>query len=349
MKVIIPCCGSSSRFPDLPPKWMLPDHAGRPMIREAVSKIPVSASDIIVVILQEHEDRFQAVRGLKLAFGPEVQVVILGERTRSQSETVMKALEATGLDEPFLVKDSDNCFRVDVPNQAENYVCYDSLNNHSLINPRNKSYLQLNAQGSILNIKEKMVISDTFSVGGYYFTDPALFRQVYDKLSGRFLGEDRELYLSDVISSMILEGVHFRGLPVSDYQDWGTVHDWKRFLLSRKTYLVSLDGYLFERGSEYFDPTFEAVRPHASAVEAVKKLRTEGHSVILLSIRSSQLTAMTKDQLAAIGFEDIPVVFDCPIARWEMVTAPYRGIPFRTSEAYELSPDASDAFDLLNQ
>ena len=30
MKVILPCCGRSSRFPNQPPKWMLPAHDGQP-------------------------------------------------------------------------------------------------------------------------------------------------------------------------------------------------------------------------------------------------------------------------------------------------------------------------------
>ena len=349
MKIIIPCCGSSSRFPDLPPKWMLPDHAGRPMIKEAISLLDVTESDIIVTALTEHEEKFQITRGLRKSLGDGIQVVLLDEKTKSQSETVFKTLEATGITEPFLVKDSDNCFKIETKKSSENYVCYDSLNNHSLINPRNKSYLQMDSQGTIINIKEKQVISDTFSVGGYHFTDPAYFKETYLKLSQLEASDLKELYLSDIILSMLIDGALFKGNPVSAYQDWGTVQDWKRFILSRKTYFVALDGYIFERGSEYFEPTFENARPHEISVANLKALVQLGHSIIILSIRPEKYAEQTNKLLAEIGLGDIQVVYGCPLSRWEMITPTYQGIGFRTCEAHEIDPLATDSMERLIQ
>lgn len=349
MKVIIPCCGSSSRFPDLPPKWMLPDHSGRPMIKEAISLLEVEESDIIVTALTEHERKFQIVRGLKKSLGDNIRVVLLEEQTKSQSETVYKTLEETGLAEPFLVKDSDNCFKIGNIKSTDNYVCYDSLNNHSLINPRNKSYLQMDGQGTIINIKEKLVISDTFSVGGYHFADPSYFKETYLKLSKLTAVDPRELYLSDVILSMLIEGALFKGNPVTAYQDWGTVQDWKRFLLSKKTYFVALDGYVFERGSEYFEPTFENAEPHEKSVENLKNLANLGHGIILLSIRPQMYAEVTNHRLSELGLGGLPVVYGCPLSKWELITPPYQGIGFRTCDAHEIDPLAADAMDRLIQ
>ena len=92
MKVIIPCCGSSSRFPDLPPKWMLPDHTGRPMIAEAVSLLNVTDRDLIVTVLEEHQQKFEVISGLRKALGNAVQVVVLKKKTRSQSRRSTKPL-----------------------------------------------------------------------------------------------------------------------------------------------------------------------------------------------------------------------------------------------------------------
>ena len=349
MKVIIPCCGSSSRFPDLPPKWMLPDHTGRPMIQEAISLLEVKESDIIVTALTEHERKFQIVRGLKKSLGDNIRVVLLDEKTTSQSETVFKTLEATGLNEPFLVKDSDNCFKINDLESDENYVCYDSLNNHSLINPRNKSYLQMDGQDTIINIKEKLVISDTFSVGGYHFTDPAYFKETYLKLNKLTAVDQKELYLSDVILSMLMEGTLFKGNPVTAYQDWGTVQDWKRFLLSKKTYFVALDGYVFERGSDYFEPTFENAKPYETSVANIKNLIDLGHKVILMSIRPGKYAKLTNKHLAELGIGDLAVFYDCPLSKWELITPPYQGIGFRTCDSHEIDPLAADAMDRLIQ
>jgi len=349
MKVIIPCCGSSSRFPDLPPKWMLPNHSGRPMIAEAISLLDVMPSNVIVTALAEHETKFQIVRGLKQALGDEVTVILLPEKTRSQSETVARTLEYTKLNEPFLVKDSDNCFRIETMESDCNYVCYDSLNNHSLINPRNKSYLQLDSQKTLINIKEKQVISDTFSVGGYYFSNAGQFLETYSTLSSLTSVEKGELYLSDIILAMLLKGIPFKGNPVTAYQDWGTVHDWKTFLLSKKTFFVALDGYLFERGSEFFEPTFETAEAYGDSLNNILRLIEQGHTVIFLSTRPSKYAEVTHRRLAELGLGSLTVLYDCPLSKWDLITAPHRGLDFRTCDSHELDPLAHPSLDRLLQ
>jgi hypothetical protein len=349
MKLIVPCCGSSKRFPNLPPKWMLPDHTGRPMICAAVSLLQYDPDDLIVSILREHEEKFAVTAGLRAAFGRDVAVNIIEDRTRNQSETVARTIEQMGIKGPVFVKDSDNCYALDDLEQDSNYVCYDSLNNHDLINPKNKSYLQLDAKGTLLNIREKVVISDTFSVGGYYFADADNFLSYYHRLSEQSTHWEKELYPSDIISAMILDGQSFKGRAVSHYQDWGTIQDWTRILLHSKAYFVQLDGFLFERGSEHFEPRFEKTHPYPAAVELIKQLLQQGHSVQFLSIRPDKFADLTRKQLAAIQLDAIPVTYNCPVSRWEMVTAPYHGIPFRTSEAYELDPQNNCLLDKLTQ
>ena len=339
MKVIIPCGGRSSRYPNQPPKWMLPAHDGRPMLALAVSGIRVAKDDLIVTVLREHEDRYRVRQGLEAAFGQPIRVVVLPEPTRSQPETVARTLEAVALHEPFLVKDSDNMFVIDDVVQETNYVCVDSLNNYDQINPRNKSYLQVDHRDLVTNIREKVVISDLFSVGGYGFLHPDQFLEHYRRLSRHTAEWQRELYVSDIIGAMILEGVPFRACRIKGYQDWGTITEWRRALLSRKSYFVLLDGFLFERGSEHFHPGFADVKPNAAAVDAVTELAGRGHSFIYLSIRPAALAELTERQIAAAGLPPARVVYGCPISPWVMLTAPDPTLPFQTSHALELGPD----------
>ncbi|HEY0192778.1 MAG TPA: hypothetical protein VGC42_16780 [Kofleriaceae bacterium] len=339
MKVIVPCGGRSSRYPNQPPKWMLPAHDGRPMLALAVSGLGVDPADLIVTILGEHEAKYRVRQGLEAAFGQPIRVVVLDEPTRSQPETVARTLEAVKLDEPFLIKDSDNTFVVDGLAQETNYVCVDSLNNYDQINPRNKSYLQVDHKDVVTNIREKVVISDLFSVGGYSFLDPAQFLDHYRRLSRHTAEWQRELYVSDIIGAMILEGVPFRARRITGYQDWGTIVEWRRALLSRKTYFVLVDGFLFERGSAYFHPAFADVKPHPAAIDATADLVRRGHSVIYLSIRPSSLAAVTERQLTEAGLPSARVVYGCPISTWTMLTAPDPTLPFVTSHALELPPD----------
>ncbi len=346
MKVIVPCCGRSSRFPNQQPKWMLPAHDGRPMITQAVSGLPVPKQDLVVTILREHETKYRVREGLEAAFGYPIKLVIVDEPTRSQPETVARTLEALQLDEPFLVKDSDNVFVLDELVRDTNYVCVDSLNNYDSINPRNKSYLQVDHKGVVTNIREKVVISDLFSVGGYGFLRPDQFLEYYRRLSQNTAEWQRELYTSDIIGSMILDGLPFRAQSIKGYQDWGTVIEWRRALLQRRTYFVSLDGFVFQRGSEHFSPSFGEVAPNTVAVAALKELISRGHSMIYLSIRPASLETTTEKQLADAGLVG-KVVYGCPIASWSLVTSPHPTLPFQTSQAMEHSADDPNLLEKL--
>ncbi len=345
MKMIVPCCGRSSRFPGQPPKWMLPAADGQPMLRLALSGLPVDFDNLVVTILREHEERFGVRAGLTRAFGREISVAILAEPTNSQSETIAATLRLLDIREPFFVKDSDGYFHCPDLTSDVNFICVDSLNHFDLINPRNKSYVQIDADDRIQTMREKVVISDLFNVGGYYFTSPDEFLRHYDRLS--IVATSGELYLSNVVSSMLSEGICFHARRTSGYQDWGTAHDWRRGLLGKRAYFVSLDGFVFERGSQYFRPTFEEIKPNAAAVQAVRELVAAGSRVVYLSIRPQAIETLTRQQMNAAGLPEGPIVWDCSSSQWQMVTAPHPTLPFTTGVATEFDPAAPDLLHSL--
>jgi hypothetical protein len=341
LKILVPCCGRSTRYATELPKWLLPAQDGRPMLALAIEGLE-SGGDIVVTILSEHEERFKVRRGLAEVLGPRVTVIELEAPTSSQSETVARTLQALSYEGPFLIKDSDNTFTLSPVEAEYNYVCVDSLNNHDLINPRNKSYLQVDHQGIVVNIREKEVISDLFSVGGYHFTSGKAFLEHYRRLAGSGAPWRRECYVSDVIGSMILEGAPFKARPVGGYRDWGTLADWQRALTSTRVFFVSLDGFVFDRGSRYFAPRFENAQPKPEAIAALTALVGEGHRIVYLSIRPRELAEATRRQLAAASAPEGEVVFDCAVAPWVLLTAPHSTLPFQGGQAIQLSPAETD-------
>ncbi|MBC7979062.1 MAG: hypothetical protein H7Y36_00695, partial [Armatimonadetes bacterium] len=112
---------------------------------------------------------------------------------------------------------------------------------------------------------------------------------------------------------------------------------------------VALDGYVFEKGSEYFKPTFEDAQPHGKSVENLKNLLNLGHTVILLSVRPQKFAEVTNQHLSKLGLGDLPVIYNCPLSKWELITPPYQGIGFRTCDSHEIDPLAADAMDRLIQ
>ena len=348
MKVIVPCAGRSSRFPNMPPKWMLPDHDGLPMVVRAVQGLSLKPRDMVVTILREHEERFAATDGLRRAFGEPVECVILDHPTASQSETVAETLRRANVSEPFLVKDSDNFFEVDFLDEPFNYITVSSLNDFDLINARNKSYVQVDQDSVVTNIREKRVISDLFSVGGYFFRSPKDFLAAFDELSGSTRLNESELYISEIIGFMILGGHAFQAKRAQRYQDWGTIHEWRTELERRRVFLVSVDGFLFERGSRYFAPAFEDVAPNPAAIEATLKMHALQQTLIYLSIRPPEMEEMTRRQLKEQGLPDGQIIFGCGVAQWGLVTSSHPSLPFSTSRAFEIEADDVNMVDKLD-
>ncbi len=155
MKVIVPCAGKSSRFPNMRPKWMLTHPDGNLMVKKAVEELNVSPIDIVITILKEHEQNYDIAKGLKDNLGEEIKIIILDEPTKSQAETIYQTLKKAEIREPFLIKDSDNVFTLNPVEEDFNYVSYSDLQYHGEINPSNKSYIKLNEQNIIIDIVEK--------------------------------------------------------------------------------------------------------------------------------------------------------------------------------------------------
>lgn len=44
-----------------------------------------------------------------------------------------------------------------------------------------------------------------------------------------------------------------------------------------------------------------------------------------------------------------PVVYGCPLSKWEMITPTYQGIGFKTCEAHKIDPLVIDSLDRLTQ
>jgi len=347
LKLIVPCGGKSSRYPNMPPKWILPDNEGIPMIVRAVRELQFNPDDLVVTVLREHEDRFNARRGLADAFGHEVKTVILEQPTKSQSETVVETLKQAEIREPFLVKDSDNSFQIDPIEADTNYVTVSSLNDFDLINPRNKSYVTVDHEGFITCIREKRVISDLFSVGGYFFRSPDVFISAFDRLDNSPEIATSEIYISEVISYLLMNGEPFKTKRAANYQDWGTIHEWRRKLESRKLFFLSVDGFLFERGSVNFRPGFHEVASHPQAIEAAQNLARDGHQIIYLSIRPDSLRNMTSEALKNAGLPEGQLLMECDLSQWILVTSPHPSMPYVTSRSREVSPDDDNLIEKL--
>lgn len=232
MEILVPAAGLSTRFPDLPPKYLLVDDNDNRMIENAVSPY-IGRGDMYIGILKEHDEKYNAAGKVQsISTVPEITPIVLPEKTKGPADTVYqmcKYLDRFIDDGAFLVKDCDSFF--DHIIHKGNYVCVADVHDHSILrNLGAKSFVQVNDQGLITNIVEKKVISEFFCVGGYKFEKRSEFMAAYEAIQDY----SYEIYVSHVIQHMITQGKQFFTERVFDYVDVGTIDEWNDYLRTQR-------------------------------------------------------------------------------------------------------------------
>jgi len=293
--IIIPCAGKSSRYPNLRPKFLLINPNGNLMFQDAISKLNLRNCNIVVTVLKEHEQEY-GLKGMFKKFFPKFQLCVLDKPTKSQSETVCVTLKQMQIGGPFLIKDSDNIFKMHQIKEDFNYVAVENLENIGAVNPCNKSYVLYDSSGIITNIEEKKIISDTFSVGGYYFTEPQKFIKIFNKLSKSNL--DGEIYVSKIINYLIFNNqAKFKIKNVSEYLDLGTINEWMDYKDKIKTYFIDIDGVIVENGGEYWKPYWGTTQGLPENIKLIQKLYEQGNQIVLFTARKAKYREITIKQL----------------------------------------------------
>lgn len=174
---------------------------------------------IYFTILGKHDERYSISLLLRLQFRKlgmnNAYVVVLDEPTANQAETVYRTIKQEQIEGAIFVKDADGYFKGDFT--SNNSIAIYPLDRLDMVNPHNKSYVQVDDQFYITNIIEKKIISRWFNAGGYIFEETSTFCYYYERLKAY-----SPLFMSHIVYSMLLDKISFRPMEVEEYQDWGT-------------------------------------------------------------------------------------------------------------------------------
>ena len=219
MTIIVPIAADKAEYDRKLPQPFRLDDEGTMFCVKAITGLPLDeVKDIYFVILRSHEQRFMLSEQLMMQFRrhnlTKAHVTILGESTKSQAETVARAIEVNGIQGTVFIKDADCYFTTDeiLP---QNGVAIYPLENLPVVDPQHKSYVAVDDMFYVTNIIEKRVVSHFFSAGGYCFEDAQEFCHYYERLK-----DYSPLYLSHIIYTMLLDKKIFRPIQIEDYQDW---------------------------------------------------------------------------------------------------------------------------------
>ena len=315
--LVLPCAGSSSRYPNLPPKWMLTHPSGLIMLKQGLTSFPVSHfSKVVPVITRKQVDKFQADLVLKKSFGdyPGLELVVLEEQTNGPFETISKAIEIASIEGPLVIKDSDNFVSTDneVLLSGQNFVVGCSLRKFSVSQPQNKSYILANEQGFIVNVVEKEIASNTFCAGVYGISDASEFYEAGVRLLEIAKPLGQELFVSHVISNKILERDHaFFIVDALGFEDWGTETEWRNVQRRHNSIFVEFDGVI-ARKTELFDPSLglENVELIEENIQRLAELAERGAQIIVITSRPESMATSIEGILRARGLDIHKILAD---------------------------------------
>lgn len=297
--LIIPVAGRSSRFPGMRPKWLLTMPDGKLMIEKSIEGLDLLIFDkILIICLREHVEKyisFDFLDEMKASINHnDVDFCILDTPTKSQSETVAKALTEKNIKGSFLIKDCDNTFSFNWG--GGNQIATVNLNNVGIINASNKSYVKIDSLGNVVNIVEKKVISDSFCCGAYGFASADEFLEYFNRIK-----TDGEVFISHVIFSMLMDGINFTIGNTEGYSDWGTLTEYRDYQKSCMTIFCDVDGVLLENGSK-FGPRKWMTEPIIDNVEKLVELQKKGKIyLIVTSARPYDQEGYIRDKLLDFG------------------------------------------------
>lgn len=316
--LIIPCAGKSSRFPNMKPKYLLTYPDGKLMVEKSMEGMDLAAFDrVIITIVKEHEIQYEAETILKQIYGEmdKFEILVLDEFTSCQSETVALTLKLADVKGEFWVKDSDNFVKVALhePNAIVglNIETYKEEINRL----GSKSFLIINEQKNIIDIIEKKIKSRYICIGVYGFEDADLFLKVFNILKQENGGFD-EIYLSHIVSYMIGTKLSvFKYIEAEDYEDWGTLEDWKLVQRKHAAYFINLDGVLIENQGRYGSKNWNSeLTIIEDNMDYLRKISHQGAQIIITTTRTEKYKDKIIDMLHNNGIKVFQLVMNCNYA-----------------------------------
>jgi NDP-sugar pyrophosphorylase family protein len=239
MNIVVPMAGRGSRFASVgykDPKPLIPVE-GRPMIDWVVECMrPSQPHRFVFLCLGEHL-RETPMRAVLERSAPGCLVVGVESVTEGAACTVLLAREWIDGDAPLMIANSDQWVCHPVDRYLAGMGDADGLimtfwNDH----PK-WSYARQSADGSVVEVVEKQVVSDQATVGVYNFRHGRDFVRAADLMIAQDLRVNNEFYVAPAYNILIAEG---RRIALFDIEkDGGRMHglgtpeDLEAFLASR--------------------------------------------------------------------------------------------------------------------
>jgi capsule biosynthesis phosphatase len=292
MNIIIPIGGLGQRFKDegyLMPKPLI-SVLGKTMIYRVIDNLNLNEEDTIYIVYNNQLKEFNFENLVKFYFPKKnIKFISLDHVTKGASETILYGLNempVKELEKEFLVLDCDTFYEEDI---LEQYRKSDNKNiifyfEDKQINPI-FSYIKLDSNGWVTDIKEKVKISDWANTGAYGFHTGRTLKQYIEKLSGI----STETYTSYIYQEMLKDNLVIKGQQVSKFSCVGTPLQLQIYCNKNKHNSEPLRICFDFDNTLVSYPTipgdYYSVEPIQRNINFLKLLHSLGHTIIIYTAR----------------------------------------------------------------
>jgi MobA-like NTP transferase domain len=340
--IILPIAGRSSRFPGSRPKWLLTAPSGELMLEKALRSVESFWERRIVIgALRDHLQQLGGRSAIQMALGDAVEIVEFEEVTKGPAMTVAEMINRASVAGPIFIKDCDSWFDPS-SGQFDNVISVVDL--RQAPNTRNipgKSFVVMNENHIVEEVREKYICSPFISVGGYGFADAQEYLAHYEKLALDV--SDAEPFISHVILEGIRRGQVFKGSTVTNYQDVGTLEAWNEFRQSSALYIMDIDGVVLRNAGQYTPPFWDDEDvPLEENVAVLRELIAKGAQIVFMTSRPEKYRQKTEASLSRMGLTWHAAVFGVSHSRRTLVNDFAPSNPYPSAVAINLVRNSDD-------
>jgi hypothetical protein len=204
------------------------DVCGVPMIKRVIDSLTLKNSEynFIFIALQEHLDE-----GLKEYLEKYGTIIPLNVVTEGAASTTLMAMKQINNDYPLVIANCDQYLEWDFDDFIEKSESYEgSLVVFNSTNPHH-SYT-LVKQKNLVQVAEKIVISDKACAGIYYFKRGRDYIDAVVQMIAKNIRTNNEFYIAPVYNELILDGKKMTvyEVDVNKKHMLGTPYELKIFL-----------------------------------------------------------------------------------------------------------------------
>jgi capsule biosynthesis phosphatase len=302
MIIIIPIGGIGERFKEhgyKKPKALIHIY-GKPIISYVLENLNISQVDYVFIPYNKEYKSYRFEDYLTTTY-PYIKFkfLCLDNNTRGAAETIHIGLSQLNdvRDVPVLCLDSDNFYNYDIVsdwNRDNSVFSFEDSNDHAIY-----SYVSVNENDEIIDIKEKDKISNHACTGAYGFKSIHELKKYTSKIIQENKTQKSEFYTSGVIKEMIQHGNTFKNNNVerSNFVCLGTPLQMKFFYnnyprknslndeltIKNKRFCFDLDNTLVTYPTVKGDYT--TVKPIEQNINFLKYLKSFGNTIIIYTAR----------------------------------------------------------------